>query len=194
MGRMNTSGVQQGGLAPVMGGGCNLWQLGNDGAAGNIWFIDSSHNEVGYIPTASWPSPGSECGNLPTAFSFSTNQQITQGPDGAMWFTEGGNARKIGRYANAAACNSSLVTRSIRQDHGAGRRDNRVSRTHHSSQFRRSGLARIGHEQRRLVYRRGRRRPATTFGLAVTVPPTVVASSRRKTRSPSSFRVERLGR
>jgi hypothetical protein len=93
-------------------GGHGPWgvAVGQDGAAGNIWFIDNSNNEVGYIPTASWPSPGSECGVLPTPFSFTFHQQITQGPDLAMWFTEGGQGKKIGRYANAASCNPGGLT------------------------------------------------------------------------------------
>ena len=109
IGRMDANGVQQGGLAAAAGGGCNLWQMGTDGS-GNVWYVDTSHNEVGYMVPASWPSPGTFCGVLPTAFSFSINQTITLGHDGAMWFTEGGNGHKIGRYASTATCNPGGLT------------------------------------------------------------------------------------
>jgi streptogramin lyase len=119
IGRMNTSGVQQGGLALVAGGGCNLWGLGTDGAAGNIWFIDSSHDEVGYIGEASWPSPGSFCGTLP-GFAFSISQTITLGSDGAMWFTMNGVAHSIGRYAGVGACLSQTLQQYVVPSAGTG--------------------------------------------------------------------------
>ena len=109
MGRMNTSGVVQGPIATVAGGGCSLRQMGTDGS-GDVWFVDSSHNDVGYMVPAAWPAAGGTCGALPTAFSFSISQSWVFGPDGAMWFTEGGNGHKIGRYASTVACGLQQLT------------------------------------------------------------------------------------
>jgi virginiamycin B lyase len=106
--RINPTTLVTGPSASV-GSGCSLWQMGLDGS-GNIWFIDEAHNEVGYIPTSTWPSPGAECGALPTSFSFSIHQQIAVGADAAMWFTEGGNGHKVGRYASTTACGLAQLT------------------------------------------------------------------------------------
>jgi streptogramin lyase len=105
IGRLDPStGFQVGGFAFTGSAPCSIYQLGNDGTAGNIWFVDVAKNEVGFIAEASWPSPGAYCGVLPTAFSFSTHNAITLGSDGAMYFTESGNGHKIGRVAGTSAC------------------------------------------------------------------------------------------
>lgn len=108
LGRMTATGALDG-TASAAAGGCQDWQMTTD-AAGNIWFVDSGNNTIGYIGEAGWPTTATECTGALPALAFSIHQQITQGPDGAMWFTEGGNGHKIGRYASTAACNSGTVT------------------------------------------------------------------------------------
>jgi streptogramin lyase len=59
------------------------------GADNNLWFTESSGNQIGRITTS----------GVVTQFTLATGsraQQVVSGPDGALWFTEKGS-NKIGR-------------------------------------------------------------------------------------------------
>src|SRR6266550_7988578 len=64
------------------------------GPDGNLWFTESSGNQIGRI------TPAGLITEFPLPNSGSDPRGITAGPDGALWFTEfGGN--RIGRVTTA---------------------------------------------------------------------------------------------
>lgn len=99
-------GVPGSGPAQVSVGSGSIGQLGTD-SQGNVWFINGSTNDVGYVDSSftvhSYP--------IPTTGATGANTRITLGPDDAMYFAEvNATAWKIARVATPATGGTGTVT------------------------------------------------------------------------------------